>query len=224
VSDLNLGVIGNCQIASLIDSSGTMVWTCLPKLDADPTFCRLLRSDQSPALPGYYGIDLENFERAEQRYLENTAILETTLYDRHDNAVAITDFAPRFDYLGRMFKPVMLVRGLRPVAGQPRIRIRLRPTWGYGANACEITHGSNHIRYLSPDLNLRLTTDASLTYVLEENFFVLDRPLHLILGPDETIRESAAETYRHHFSPTDTRSPSVAPRVWSTTRATGSTP
>jgi hypothetical protein len=135
VTDLNLGVIGNCQIASLIDTRGAMVWTCMPKLDADPTFCRLLRSDQSPGLPGYYDIDLEIFDRAEQRYLDNTAILETTLYDRNDNAVAITDFAPRFDYLGRMFKPIMVVRGLRPVAGQPRIRIRLRPTWDYGRAA-----------------------------------------------------------------------------------------
>ena len=203
MTDLNLGVVGNCQIASLIDGKGAMVWTCLPKLDGDPTFCRLLRSDQDPAIPGYYDIDLENFARAEQRYLENTAILETVLYDRDGNAVAITDFAPRFDYLGRMYKPVMLIRGLRPLSGQPRIRIRLRPAYDYGAKACDVTHGSNHIRYLSPRLNLRLTTDASLTYVLEENCFVLDRPVHLILGPDETIRESAAETYRHHLEETE---------------------
>jgi GH15 family glucan-1,4-alpha-glucosidase len=203
VNDLNLGVVGNCQIASLIDRKAAMVWTCLPKFDADPVFCRLLRSDQSAEQPGYFDIDLENFDRVEQRYLENTAILETVLHDSDGNAVAITDFAPRYEHLGRMFKPVMLVRGLVPVAGQPRIRIRLRPTYDYGANACDVTHGSNHIRYLSPQFNLRLTTNASLTYVLEENFFVLDRPLHLVLGPDETIRESASETYRHHFKETE---------------------
>ena len=203
MNDLDLGVVGNCQIASLVDRKGAMVWTCLPKLDADPVFCRLLRSDQSADQPGYFDVDLENFDHVEQRYLENTAILETVLHDSDDNAVAITDFAPRYEHLGRMFKPVMLVRGLVPVAGQPRIRIRLRPTYDYGANACSVTHGSNHIRYLSPQLDLRLTTDASLTYVLEENFFVLDRPLHLILGPDETIRESASETYRHHFEETE---------------------
>ncbi len=203
MNDLNLGVVGNCQIASLVDRKGAMVWTCLPKFDADPVFCRLLRSDQSADQPGYFDVDLENFDRSEQRYLDNTAILETVLHDSDGNAVAITDFAPRYACLGRMFKPVMLVRGLVPVAGQPRIRIRLRPTYDYGANACGVTHGSNHIRYLSPQLDLRLTTDASLTYVLEENFFVLDRPLHLILGPDETIRESASETYRHHFKETE---------------------
>ncbi|HWM26866.1 MAG TPA: glycoside hydrolase family 15 protein [Woeseiaceae bacterium] len=203
MSSLNLGVIGNCQIASLIDPKGVMVWTCMPQFDSDPVFCRLLRSDQGPDIPGYFDVDMEDFERSEQRYLENTPILETVLHDTRGNAVAITDFAPRYEHLGRMFKPIMLARGLRPVSGQPRIRIRLRPTYNYGASACQITHGSNHIRYLSPDLNLRLTTDASLTYVIEENFFVLDRELHLILGPDESIPQSVAESYRHHFNETE---------------------
>ncbi|MEX2123780.1 MAG: glycoside hydrolase family 15 protein [Woeseia sp.] len=203
MSSLNLGVIGNCQIASLIDPKGAMVWTCLPQFDGDPVFCRLLRSDQNPDIPGYFDVEMEDFESAEQRYLENTPILETVLRDTRGNAVAITDFAPRYEHLGRMFKPIMLVRGLRPVNGQPRIRIRLRPTHNYGASACEITHGSNHIRYLSPNLILRLTTDASLTYVIEENFFVLDRELHLILGPDESIPQSVAESYRHHFNETE---------------------
>ncbi len=31
--DLNLAVIGNCQIAALIDASGSIVWACLPRLD-----------------------------------------------------------------------------------------------------------------------------------------------------------------------------------------------
>jgi pentatricopeptide repeat protein len=203
VSDLNLGVIGNCQIASLIDRKGAMVWACMPQFDGDPVFCRLLRSDQSPDLPGYFDVDLADFESSEQFYHENTAILETVLRDRHGNAVAITDFAPRYQHLGRMFNPVMLVRGLRPVSGQPRIRIRLHPTYDYGTESCSVTHGSNHIRYLAPNLNLRLTTDASLTYVLEQTYFVLERSLHLILGPDETIQESVYENYRRHFEETE---------------------
>jgi GH15 family glucan-1,4-alpha-glucosidase len=202
MSDLNLGVIGNCQIASLIDRQGVMVWTCMPQFDGDPVFCRLLRSGRDPDLPGYYSVEIEHFARAEQRYLANTPILETVLHDSNGNAVAITDFAPRYTYLGRMFKPMMLMRGLRPVHGQPRVRIRLHPTYDYGAHACRITHGSNHIRYLSPKLDLRLTTDASLTHVLEENYFVLDRDVHLILGPDETIQQSAHENYRQHLDET----------------------
>ena len=59
MGNLNLGIIGNCQISSLIDSSGAMVWACLPRFDGDPVFCRLLRSDQSPDAPGYFDVEIE---------------------------------------------------------------------------------------------------------------------------------------------------------------------
>ena len=33
---LDLGVIGNCEIAALVDESASIVWCCLPRMDADP--------------------------------------------------------------------------------------------------------------------------------------------------------------------------------------------
>jgi len=42
---LNLGVIGNCQVSSLIDDRARHVWTCLPRFDGDPMFCALLRNE-----------------------------------------------------------------------------------------------------------------------------------------------------------------------------------
>ena len=33
---LELGVIGNCEIAALVDESARIVWACLPRLDGDP--------------------------------------------------------------------------------------------------------------------------------------------------------------------------------------------
>lgn len=52
--------------------------------------------------------------------------------------------------------------------GRPRVRIRLRPTFGYGWGAPETTRGSNHVRYLLPTFTLRLTTDCPVAYVLAE--------------------------------------------------------
>ena len=54
------------------------------------------------------------------------------------------------------------------------MRIRLRPTCEYGAETCGITHGSNHIRYVGPDVSVRLTTNAPLTYLLDETPFILE--------------------------------------------------
>ena len=202
LADLNLGLVGNCQIASLVDSRGTMVWTCMPQFDSDPVFCRLLRDDTEVDAPGFFEIELQDFSRGEQQYQTNTAILDTTLYDSNGGALRITDVAPRYNSMGRMFTPVMLMRRIMPVAGSPRIRIRLRPAKDYGAAACNTTHGSNHIRYLCSDTTLRLTTNAALTHVLEENVFLLDKPLHLILGPDESIPESCADAFHTHYRAT----------------------
>jgi GH15 family glucan-1,4-alpha-glucosidase len=202
LSSLNLGVIGNCQVSALIDDKATIVWSCLPKLDADPAFCRLLRDDHEKDLPGYFEIELLDYSRSEQEYLTNTAILVTTLYDSNGGAIRITDLAPRYEYAGRMFNPMMLLRRIEPFSGAPRIRIRLNPARNYGADGCKFTHGSNHIRYACADVICRLTTNASLTHIIDKNAFVLDRELHLIFGPDETIPESCGDAFYTHFRAT----------------------
>ncbi len=203
MTDLNLGAIGNCQIAALIDREATVVWSCMPQLDSDPIFCRLLQ-DGEESKPGYFGIEIENFARAEQSYLRNTAILRTTLHDNVGGAIQITDCIPRYNHLGRSFKPVMLMRRIEAVSGSPRIRVKLRPATEYGARGCEITSGSNHIRYVGESHVARLTTDAALTHIRDEAWFMLNRSVHLILGPDESIRESAADTFHNHFRATRT--------------------
>jgi len=202
VSDLNLALIGNCGYSALIDGCGDVVWTCLPAFDSDPVFCSLLQGEPDEDPRGIYRIELMDFVRAEQRYLDQTAILSTTLYDRYGGAVELTDFAPRFKQFGRSFRPVMLARSVRPVAGSPRIRVRLRPAFDYGASRCRISFGSHHIRYLGPDHVLRLTTDASITAILDETPFLLEREINLLLGPDETVGQSVAETTRHLYEQT----------------------
>ncbi|MDX1480194.1 MAG: glycoside hydrolase family 15 protein [Woeseiaceae bacterium] len=202
MSDLNLGVIGNCQIAALIDGDATVVWSCLPQFDSDPAFCRLLRSDEEQNKPGFFAIELQDQVESEQSYLTNTAILRTTLRDRQGGAVRITDLAPIYPYVGRMFTPMMMLRRIAPVAGSPRIRIRLQPARDYGASPCATTHGSNHIRYVCADTVARLTTNASLTHVIEESGFIVDRPIYLILGPDETIQESCEDAFFTHYRST----------------------
>jgi GH15 family glucan-1,4-alpha-glucosidase len=96
----------------------------------------------------------------------------------------------------RVFRPPQLYRTIEPIAGLPRITIRLRPTHGYGRPTTRHSLGSNHIRYIEEDSALRLTTDAPLSYIEREAPFVLTRPVHLILGPDEQYPGSIAATAR----------------------------
>lgn len=127
----------------------------------------------------------------------------TTLYDEHGGVVEITDFAPRFKQYGRIYRPMSLVRHIRPRKGVPRIRIRVRPTYDYGRARPETTRGSNHIRYVMPDLTLRITTDGPVTYLLEEVPFVLDRPVTMLMGADESLTQPVAETGRAFHEKTD---------------------
>ncbi|MBM3342811.1 MAG: glycoside hydrolase family 15 protein, partial [Betaproteobacteria bacterium] len=196
---LDLALIGNCTVGALVDARATITWACFPRFDGDPVFCSLLKDQDDH---GFFAIDLIDCERSEQRYLENTATLVTCLYDRHGGALEITDFAPRFGQYGRLFRPMMLVRRVRRVSGSPRLTIRLRPACNNGAARPEVTWGSNHIRYVAPAMTLRLTTDASLTAILQETPFYLDDAITLLLGPDETVQGSVAETGRHFLGET----------------------
>jgi GH15 family glucan-1,4-alpha-glucosidase len=189
-ASLELGVIGNGSIAALIDPLGSIVWCCLPRFDADASFCKLL----SPKIGGgEWAIELEDFERAEQEYLPNTAVLVTRLFDAHGGAIEIVDFAPRHRSHGRVYHPVMLARKVSPLSGSPRIRIKLQPLCDYGASPAATTSGSNHIRYMLSEVVQRLTSDVATPLIERSLPFSLDRPAHFVFGPDETLSESPAD-------------------------------
>lgn len=193
MNDLNLALIGNCIIGALVNESAEIVWGCFPRFDGDAVFCSLLQGEQAPESPGLWGIDVFDLERSEQEYLPHTPVLITRLYDKHGGIVEVTDFAPRFNHHERIFCPATLVRRLKRIAGCPRVRVRLRPTANYGARAAEMTAGSNHIRYFTPKLVLRLTTDASITAISQEIPFLLNDQVNLLLGPDETVSAGVHE-------------------------------
>jgi len=200
---LDLGVTGNCVISALIDREARVVWSCLPRLDGDPVFHSLIDESSKADARGFWSIELGGFERSEQEYLGNTAVLVTRLYSTNGSAIEVIDFCPRFERHGRMFRPQTLVRRVRTLAGTPRICMRLRPSFGYGAQRPEITHGSNHIRYVSPDRVLRLTTDAPVSYVLSETPFLLETSVNFVLGADETLTDSAEQTARAFHEETE---------------------
>ncbi len=190
---LNLGVIGNCAYSALIDERGGIVWSCLPRFDGDPVFNALLDPSDSGSR---WSIELEDFARSEQQYEPNTAILRTRLYDSQGQGLEITDFAPRFFNRGRTFRPLTLIRRIKVLAGSPRIRMLVRPRFNWGRDRPAVTQGSTHIRYVGASQTLRLNSDAPLSYLLSEAFFVVDRPMNFILGPDETLLSGIEDTAR----------------------------
>jgi GH15 family glucan-1,4-alpha-glucosidase len=195
-ASLDLGVTGNCIISALVDREARVVWSCLPRLDGDPVFHSLIGEGNSGEARGFWSVELAGLERSEQEYAGNSAVLRTRLYSANGSAVEVTDFCPRFERLGRVFRPQMLVRRIRAIAGTPRICVRLRPSFGYGAVQPATTHGSNHVRYVSAERVLRLTTDAPVSYVLAETSFLLESEASFVLGADETLSDDAGSLAR----------------------------
>jgi GH15 family glucan-1,4-alpha-glucosidase len=188
---LDLAVIGNCRMSALIDPGGRIVWCCFPRFDGDPIFSRLLAGDVEK---GFCDVKLANQVASHSAYARNTPVLETILEDAHGGKVRIVDFMPRFMKFERTFRPPQLVRRIEPVAGRPRIALRVRPTFDWGHPPSHVVQGSNHIRYVGSSDVLRLSTDAPLSYIVNETSFALVRPVTLIFGSDEPFQTEIEAT------------------------------
>ncbi len=191
-SNLDLWPIGNCQASALIDRAGRMIWACVPRVDGDPVFSALLDEGdyEDKDTRGFWAIELENCVKVEQAYVRNTPVLMTRQTDKDGNAIETYDFCPRHPHKGRMYRPVAFARIVMPVAGSPRIRIRLRPTTSWNAEPVPVTYGSNHVRMVLSYMAMRLTTDAPIGLISQESFFRLEHITHFFLGPDESFSDA----------------------------------
>eukprot|EP01089_Gocevia_fonbrunei_P015117 TRINITY_DN4331_c0_g1_i2.p1 TRINITY_DN4331_c0_g1~~TRINITY_DN4331_c0_g1_i2.p1 ORF type:complete len:154 (+),score=24.19 TRINITY_DN4331_c0_g1_i2:163-624(+) len=144
---------------------------------------------------------MQGLTKSSQNYIKNTPILATTLEDNFGNSLDIIDFAPRFQNYGRSYLPTMLVRMITP-RGRPSLKIRVRPTFGYGWGTPEKTRGSNHIRFLLPTGTLRLTTNAPISYILHEVRFEVEEPIYMLLMPDESLLTGIGEFAVSNFETT----------------------
>ena len=201
---LDLAPIGNCTVSALIDRAGRYVWACAPRVDSDPLFSALLDVEpfDAPQSKGFWSVELVGQASVQQAYLRNTAVLRTVLEDERGGAVEIIDFCPRYRHYGRNYRPTAFARLVRPIGGSPRVTIRLRPAADWGKARAATTSGSNHIRFLCPDVTLRLTTNGPVSHILEERTFRLEEPLSFFLGPDEKLTEDIAQVLDKNLSNT----------------------
>ena len=158
---VDLAVVGNGRVAALVNNQGALVWWCFPRFDSDPVFCRLISGDEEK---GFCDVLLDRQVQVTSHYERNTATFITVLTADDGAQVRITDFAPRLRNFDRLLRPPQLMRIIEPVAGLPRIAIRVRPTQFYGNPMKRQVAGSSHITYGEPPL-IRLTSDAPLSYL-----------------------------------------------------------
>lgn len=179
----DLGLIGNCQFASLIHASGDVVWLCFPRFDSPPVFGQLLDPDG-----GRFGVCPADGSIGRQQYLDNTNVLET-VFSGPDGRFRVIDLAPRFQRHGRMYRPTQLIRIVESLEGSPQIRVNCEPVNGWSKVRQLPTNGSNHLQFQAHGADLRLTTDLPLSY-LDGRAFALNGRHYLALTWDSPILES----------------------------------
>lgn len=189
-----MGVVGNCGFLAHIATNTNVEWMCWPFFDSSFIFGGLLDHEKG----GEFSIlpASENFE-SKQYYVENTNILCTEIHT-DEGTYRVTDFAPRFFQYERYYKPLMLIRKIEPVEGTPRIQVKCRPVGGYGKIRPSRHRSSNHLKFLGMEEEVRLTTNISLTYIVEEQHFVLNEAKYLVLtygAPLEAPIVSTAEAF-----------------------------
>ena len=194
----DLGLIGNCAFLSLIRQDTNIAWMCWPRFDSSFVFGNLLDSQKG----GEFSIRPSGQTyNSQQYYIENTNVLCTEIEDEHGR-YRVTDFAPRFQQNQRYFKPLMLIRKIDPLSGNPRIKVTCDPVGNYGATKLQQFQGSNHISYQGLSEHIRLTTNISLTYIMEEQFFVLNETKYLVLTYGEPMEAALVNTAEEFLSKT----------------------
>jgi GH15 family glucan-1,4-alpha-glucosidase len=182
----NIGIIGNCQFAAHVRNDGAVVWCCMPRFDAEPIFGALLDEEQG----GRFSIRPASGRAGVSRYLPNTNVLETR-FDEADGSFRVLDLAPRFMQNERSFRPTKLLRIVEPLSGTPRVRVLCDPVQGWSKRRPARELGSHHISFHGFDAELRLTTDAPLSYLNDEPF-ALTGKRHFVLSWGAPVEEALA--------------------------------
>ena len=189
------GIIGNCSYLAHIKTNTNICWLCMPRFDSSFIFGGLVDEQKG----GEFSILPEGKFSSHQYYKENSNILCTEIIC-NEGKYRVTDFAPRFNLFDRYFKPLMLIRKVEPIEGNPRVKVTCRPVAEYGNKQLDAYPASNHIDYYGAGNPIRLTSDFSINHILSEQYSVLTDVKYLVLtygSPLEAPLVSTVEDFLH---------------------------
>lgn len=160
----NYGVIGNMRSTALVGMQGSIDFFCFPNFDSPTVFAALLDSERG----GCFSIsaELEN-QRAKQLYLPDTNILVTRFLS--DSGVAeITDFMPILAGKKGEIYAHQIIRMVRIIKGEVRLRMRCAPRFNYARNRHTARVGQDCVHF-EPDCAScpHMTLHASVPLALD---------------------------------------------------------
>ncbi len=178
--NLDYGVIGNCRSAALVSSTGSIDWCCLPDFDSPSVFARLLDAEHG----GFFDVQVEGEYRVSQSYLGRTNILATR-FEGETDGFELIDFMPRYKAEGGNYHcPPELIRCVRYLYGQPRVRFRYQPRLNYARGRTASVLAENYLKssttagqyeslYLYSSLSLAALQAGEPVSLQEDAFFLI---------------------------------------------------
>ena len=116
------GLIGDATTVALVSRHGSIDWLCLPRIDSDACFAKLLGGDQN----GYWTMRPAAPVRSiERRYRPETLVLETEIATESGRARVI-DFMPPGQ------KEHDIIRIVEGLEGEVPMHVDLKVRFGYG--------------------------------------------------------------------------------------------
>lgn len=183
------GLIGNCQTSALVSDRGSIDWLCFPRPDSAPVFGRLLDENG-----GHFSVDPVIPASGRHSYTTNTNVLTTMITCEDGSQYKITDFCPRYQQHGRMYRPLSVYRVVEPLQGSPMIKVSCRPVQGWSKEPARPARGSSHFNWDIRGENLRLWTTMPLTYLADETPFVLKEKIHFVLAWSAGLEADIVDT------------------------------
>ncbi|MEM9242520.1 MAG: glycoside hydrolase family 15 protein [Pseudomonadota bacterium] len=171
-----MGIIGNGACIAYIERNTNIAWLCWPRFDSSFVFGGLLDRDKG----GVFTIlPVEPIIHNAQYYIENTNILCTEITTR-DGKYRIIDFTPRFKIDYRYYNPLLLIRKIEVISGNPKVKIDLDPKYDYGESALVLEKSDeglffkikNDKLYLKTDIPLNCISEKNNTFTLRDNHFI----------------------------------------------------
>ncbi len=134
MTNLNYGIIGNCQSAALISEKGSLEWCCLPNFDSASAFAKILDKNKG----GSFDVITTNDYKITQKYIAKTNILVTE-WNNGKDAFEFIDFMPRYkDEDNSHYTPPDVVRYVKLLSGTPRFKVNYKPKLNYAKGETSI--------------------------------------------------------------------------------------
>ena len=159
------GVVGNQETCALVGQNGSIDWLPLPYLDSESVFAEILDAERG----GRFQLCPTEFDESHQRYIDETAVLETR-FETENGTLTVVDFIPPVadnEDLPRR----ALYRQVTCDGGPMRVEMEFQPRFDYARAETElaavdgglVATGHHDWVFLSTDIPLEIEDGTART-------------------------------------------------------------